>query len=51
MADPDKAAGPDFGAGISISAVPDGGMLSGHVGGDEVLLARVGDELFAVGAH
>jgi nitrite reductase/ring-hydroxylating ferredoxin subunit len=51
MADSDEAAGPDFGAGISISALPDGGMLSGHVGGDEVLLARVGDELFAVGAH
>jgi NADPH-dependent 2,4-dienoyl-CoA reductase/sulfur reductase-like enzyme/nitrite reductase/ring-hydroxylating ferredoxin subunit len=51
VADSDEAAQPDFGAGISIKALPDGGMLLGRVGGEEVLLARAGDELFAVGAH
>src|SRR3984893_6857449 len=51
MADSDEAAGQAFGKGISISALPDGGMLLGRVGGDDVLLARAGDDLFAVGAH
>jgi NADPH-dependent 2,4-dienoyl-CoA reductase/sulfur reductase-like enzyme/nitrite reductase/ring-hydroxylating ferredoxin subunit len=51
MADSDEAARQDFGKGISISALPDGGMLLGRVGGDDVLLARAGDDLFAVGAH
>src|SRR6202521_3469904 len=51
MADSDEAARQDFGKGISISALPDGGMLLGRVGGDDVLLARAGGDLFAVGAH
>ena len=37
--------------GIAISAVPNGGMLLGRAGGEDVVLARAGDELFAVGAH
>jgi NADPH-dependent 2,4-dienoyl-CoA reductase/sulfur reductase-like enzyme/nitrite reductase/ring-hydroxylating ferredoxin subunit len=51
MADSDDVARPDFGKGIAITALQDGGMMLGRVGGDEVLLARAGDELFAVGAH
>jgi NADPH-dependent 2,4-dienoyl-CoA reductase/sulfur reductase-like enzyme/nitrite reductase/ring-hydroxylating ferredoxin subunit len=42
---------PDFAKGVSIGDVPDGGSLLGTVDGDAVLLARVGDELFAVGAR
>jgi apoptosis-inducing factor 3 len=42
---------PDLAKGVPASAVPDGGMLVGKVGDDEVLVARVGGELFAVGAH
>jgi NADPH-dependent 2,4-dienoyl-CoA reductase/sulfur reductase-like enzyme/nitrite reductase/ring-hydroxylating ferredoxin subunit len=42
--------GPDLSAGISIDDLPDGHMLLGHVGQDPVLLARRGDELFAIGA-
>lgn len=42
--------GPDFSRGVKVSAIPDGGMLGGHVDGQPVLLARRGDELFAVGS-
>jgi len=42
--------GPDLSQGIELSTIPDGAMLLGHVGGEAVLLARRGDELFAIGA-
>src|SRR5207253_1627526 len=42
--------GPDLAAGVAISEIADGAMLLGHVGDDEVLLARRGDEIFAIGA-
>ena len=43
-------AGPDLEAGIPVEQVPDGGMLAGHAQGKPVLLARRGDEWFAIGA-
>ena len=42
--------GPDLTQGISIDDLPVGHMLAGHVGSDAVLLARRGDEFFAIGA-
>src|SRR5262249_29492564 len=42
--------GPDLADGIQVADVPDGGSLLGHAGGEAVLLARRGDEVFAVGA-
>lgn len=42
--------GPDLTKGIELSALGEGGMLRGHAQGEPVLLARVGDELFAIGA-
>jgi NADPH-dependent 2,4-dienoyl-CoA reductase/sulfur reductase-like enzyme/nitrite reductase/ring-hydroxylating ferredoxin subunit len=42
--------GPDLTAGVETSALPDGGMLLGHAHGEAVLLARRGDEVFAIGA-
>ena len=51
MADDKKPTGPDLTKGVPLSEIADGGMLVGHVGGDEVLLARRGDEVFAVSAH
>lgn len=48
MADDDK--GPDFAAGVSTSSAPDGGILAGHVGEDDVLLFRRGNAAYAVGA-
>jgi len=43
-------AGPDLAAGVPIDDLPHGHMLVGHVGEDAVLLARRGNEFFAVGA-
>src|SRR6267142_5652421 len=51
MGDAGDAAQPDLAKGIVISSLPASGMLVGRVGDDEVLLARAGSELFAVGAH
>ncbi|MCI0467438.1 MAG: FAD-dependent oxidoreductase [Beijerinckiaceae bacterium] len=42
--------GPDFGEGVPISALPDGGMLQGHCGGEAVLLVRRSDDIYAIGA-
>jgi apoptosis-inducing factor 3 len=49
-ADHTELGGPDFARGIVRSEIPDGGMLAGHAGGKPVLLARQGEEIFAVGA-
>jgi apoptosis-inducing factor 3 len=45
-----KPSGPDLERGVPVEDVPDGGMLTGHVGEESVLIARRGDELFAIGA-
>ena len=42
--------GPDLMQAIELSTIPDGGMLLGHAQGEPVLLARRGNEVFAVGA-
>ncbi len=42
--------GPDLSAGFDLALLADGAMLLGHVGAEAVLLARQGDEVFAVGA-
>jgi len=42
--------GPDFEKGCSINDLADGTMLSGHAFGEPVLVARRGEELFAIGA-
>ncbi|HEX2842342.1 FAD-dependent oxidoreductase [Hyphomicrobium sp.] len=46
-----RPTGPDLTLGIPLDALSDGKMVAGHVGGEEVLLARRGDEIFAVSAH
>jgi apoptosis-inducing factor 3 len=45
-----KPAGPDLALGIPVSDLSDGHMLAGHVGDEAVLLARRGNEFFAIGA-
>jgi len=45
-----KPTGPDLVAGIPVDDMTDGRMLLGHVGEESVLLARRGDEFFAIGA-
>jgi apoptosis-inducing factor 3 len=42
--------GPDLAAGLALSQIADGAMLLGHAFGEPVLLARRGEELFAIGA-
>jgi NADPH-dependent 2,4-dienoyl-CoA reductase/sulfur reductase-like enzyme/nitrite reductase/ring-hydroxylating ferredoxin subunit len=46
-----EATGPDLAQGVAVDTLADGKMLAGHVGGDAVVLARSGNEFFAVGAH
>src|SRR2546426_3850284 len=41
----------DFGNGIPIGEISDGAMTQGKVGDEDVIVARRGDEFFAVGAH
>ena len=47
----DKTAGPDLTKGVDASMLSDGGMLSGKVGEEDVLLVRRGADIFALAAH
>ena len=49
-AEQSKPKGPDFTQGVAPDDIPDGEMIGGHVGDDAVLIARRGDEFFAIGA-
>jgi NADPH-dependent 2,4-dienoyl-CoA reductase/sulfur reductase-like enzyme/nitrite reductase/ring-hydroxylating ferredoxin subunit len=51
MSEENKPAGPDLSQGVPLANISDGGMLPGHVAGEPVLLARRGQELFAIGAE
>jgi NADPH-dependent 2,4-dienoyl-CoA reductase/sulfur reductase-like enzyme/nitrite reductase/ring-hydroxylating ferredoxin subunit len=51
MADTTDTPKPDFRNGFSLQNLTDGGMVAGTVDGDDVVLVRRGDELFAIGAH
>jgi NADPH-dependent 2,4-dienoyl-CoA reductase/sulfur reductase-like enzyme/nitrite reductase/ring-hydroxylating ferredoxin subunit len=42
--------GPDLTKGVSLSRIPDGSILQGHAHGEPVVVARRGEELFAIGA-
>src|SRR5882762_10089509 len=45
-----ETTGPDLTLGVAADVIADQGMLVGHVGEDAVLLARRGNEFFAVSA-
>ena len=45
-----QPSGPDLAQASPVAQLADGAMLLGHVGDEAVLLARRGDEFFAVGA-
>ena len=47
----DTPKGPDLTRGVPSADIPEGGKLAGLVGEDEVLIARVDGELFAIGAR
>ena len=50
MGGQDELKGPDLRLGVPEGDVPVDGMLLGHAGGEAVLLARDGGEIFAIGA-
>ena len=50
MSEPSKPTGPDLAQGIPLDDLADGAMIGGHVGEEPVLLARRGDEFFAIGS-
>jgi apoptosis-inducing factor 3 len=47
----DASATPDLRQGVSVASLRDGDILLGRVDDEEVVLARSGNEIFAVGAH
>jgi apoptosis-inducing factor 3 len=49
--DEKKLRGPDLSHGIPLHAVPRGGTLIGHANGEEVVLVRVEDDVFAISPH
>jgi NADPH-dependent 2,4-dienoyl-CoA reductase/sulfur reductase-like enzyme/nitrite reductase/ring-hydroxylating ferredoxin subunit len=49
--EPSQDKGPDLTQGVAIETLADGKMLAGRVGDDAVLLARRGNEFFAIGAE
>ena len=44
-------AGPDLSAGVPVSSIPEGGILLGHSQGKPVVVAKHGDDIFAIGAQ
>jgi NADPH-dependent 2,4-dienoyl-CoA reductase/sulfur reductase-like enzyme/nitrite reductase/ring-hydroxylating ferredoxin subunit len=48
--DQNQPAGPDLASGVALKDFKNG-TLSGHVGDQDVLLVRVGEEVFAIDAH
>jgi NADPH-dependent 2,4-dienoyl-CoA reductase/sulfur reductase-like enzyme/nitrite reductase/ring-hydroxylating ferredoxin subunit len=51
MSESKEQAKVDLTRGVAAATLPDGGMILGHVGEDDVVLARSGAELFAVRAQ
>jgi NADPH-dependent 2,4-dienoyl-CoA reductase/sulfur reductase-like enzyme/nitrite reductase/ring-hydroxylating ferredoxin subunit len=47
---PEKLEGPDFEKGCELDKLAEGEMLLGHAFGEPVLVARRGDDIFAIGA-
>src|SRR6266540_170796 len=47
----EKPTGPDLAQGVPLQALSDNGMLLGRFDEEDVLLARRGTEVFAIGAH
>ena len=51
MSEEKKLPGPDLSKGVALADIAEDGVLLGHVAGEAVLLARRGQELFAIGAE
>jgi len=50
MGEEQTPSGPDLSEGVALSELADGTIVLGHADGEAVLLARRGEEIFAVGA-
>ena len=50
MATQSEPSGPDLTQGVPAASLLDGGMISGHVGEEPVLLVRLGDDILAIGS-
>src|ERR1700736_2824682 len=50
VSDSSKTIGPDLTKGIPLTDLLDGGLLTGRVGDEPVLLVRQGEDVFAIGA-
>ena len=50
MATQSEPSGPDLTQGVRATSLLDGGMISGHVGEEPVLLVRLGDDILAIGS-
>lgn len=48
--DASNESGPDLAQGVPIESLGEASLLSGHVGHDAVLIARLGNEFFAIDA-
>ena len=46
-----ESKGLDFKAGVPLRQMSDGTIVDGHVGDDEIVVVRRGEECFAIGAH
>ena len=51
MTEPENQASVDLSAGVPLNQLPDGALLQGKLGEDDVLLVRRGEDIFAVGAN
>jgi apoptosis-inducing factor 3 len=51
MSGEQQLSGPDLTEGVELAQIDAGGLLLGQAGGEPVLLARIGEEVFAVAAH
>ena len=51
MAGSQAAEGPDLTAGVPLADIPMQGVFAGRVGEDAVIVARIGGEVVALGAH
>src|SRR5689334_19760039 len=51
MADEDSESLPDLAAGIPLGELHDGAIVTGRVEGEDAILVRSGDALYAIGAH
>jgi NADPH-dependent 2,4-dienoyl-CoA reductase/sulfur reductase-like enzyme/nitrite reductase/ring-hydroxylating ferredoxin subunit len=46
-----ESKGLDFASGVPLNQLPDGSPVAGHVGDDEIVVVRQGDQCLAIGAH